>query len=247
MKKSVLIIITLPFMFAFVLSIAGLSEQNQQNNNNTNNRPTPLHEMTATQREHSKLYRQRSRKDLRNTRESVRVILTTPFIEPDGEKTTSSIEQLLQRITCEADAIVIGTIEKRTSQFTEDGGFIFTDHDLRVQEIVRNKAPILIQPNETIVITRPGGSLIFDGKIVSVIDKSFAPLLVGNTYLLFLRQVSTGAFQAVNSESSFELQKNQVRRLTAKKLPYNFSYDNDAGSFLAEIRTSADRCAPKEQ
>jgi hypothetical protein len=243
MKKSVLTLSALIFVIALVFSIAAFSGQNQQKNNNKE--ATPLREMTATQREHSKLYRHPSRRDLRKTKESVQVVFTTPFIEPDDEKTPPTIEELLQQITCRADAIVIGTIENKTSQFTEDGGFVFTDHDLRVQEIVKNKAPIPVRPNETIVISRPGGSVIFDGKIVSVIDKSFEALVIGNTYLLFLRQISTGAYQAVNTESSFELKKNQVRRLTASNLPYKFPYDNDAISFLTDVRTSIDRCAPK--
>lgn len=235
------------FLVAIIISLAvamiALRGQNQPTTSSKKEDPTPLQEMTERQRQHSKLYRRASRKDLRKTKESVQVVFTTPFIEPDDEKTPPTIEELLQRTTCAAEAIVIGIVENKTSQFTEDGGFVFTDYDVRVQEVLKNNARMPVQQNGTLILTRPGGAVTFDGKTVNIIDKSFEPLVSGNSYLLFLRQISsTGGYQAVDSDSSYQLEQNKVRRLTARQLPYSFPYDNDAVSFVAQVRTIANLC-----
>lgn len=112
-----------------------------------------------------------------------------------------------------------------------------------MKEVVRNNVGMPLQGNRTILYTGPGGAVAFDGKVVRIIDKSFEPLVVGRYYLLFLKRVSaTGAYQAVNSNSSFELEQNKVRRLTAQELPYLWPYHDDAASFLTQTRTIENLC-----
>lgn len=241
----------LTLMFLIMLTIVAATafadhHQPQQDPNlSTKEEATSIQEgvMTERQKQHSKLYERSGRRDLRNYGESINVVISPPFGEADNEKTPSTTNELLQWITCDADAVVVGTVSSKTSQLTEDGTFVFTDYDMQVEEAVKNNTRTPIQQGRNIVITRPGGAVKLNGKIIRVMDKSLQPLEIGKRYLLFLRQISsTGAYRAVNKESSFELNQNQVRRLTEKQLPYSFTYANDAASLLVQIRTIENLC-----
>ena len=222
------------------------TRQPQQNpGKSTQEEATPIQEgvMTEQQKQHSKLYERSGRRNLRNYGKSITVVITLPFVEADNEKPPSTIDKLLQSITCDADVVVVGTVTSKTSQLTEDGSFVFTDYEVQIQETVKNKLSAPIQPSLSITVTRPGGAVNLNGKILTVTDKSFQPLEVGKVYLLFLQKVSsTGAYRTVNNEGSFELNQNHVRRLTEKPLPYAFTYANDAASLVEQIRTIENLC-----
>jgi hypothetical protein len=208
--------------------------------------PVQVDAMTERQRQHSKLYGGLGSRDLRKTEKSISIVRTVPFIEGDNVKTPSTMDGLLRHITCSADLVVVGTVLGKASQLTEDGTFVFTDYEMRVEELVGNNADVRARRGDSIVITRPGGAVKFNDKTVRVTDKSFQPLEVGGRYLMSLRQIpSTGAYRAVDSESSFELNQDGVRRLTAKEPPYVFVYRNDSTSFLNQVRTAEALCSSR--
>jgi len=243
------------FLMAVTISVATVfaAMRGQSRKGTTSNKKedaTPIQEgvMTERQKQHSKLYQRSGGRNLRNIGKSLVIVIPPPFIEPDDEKTPPTIEELLQRITCNADAVVVGTVTNKTSQLTEDGSFVFTDYDMQVEEIIKNTAQTSIQPSDNIVITRSGGAVQFNGKVIRAIDKSSQPLETGSRYLLSLQRIaSSDDYRTLNTESSFELDQNHVRRLTTKHLPYPFPYESDANSFLAHIRARANLCDSKSK
>lgn len=229
-------------------TIAALRGQDQKWNTNKKDNATVVQEgvMTERQKQHSKLYERSGRRNLRNIRKSLDIVIPPPFIEPDNEKMPSTIEEFLQQVTCNADSVIIGSVTGKTSQFTEDGSFVFTDYDIQVEEVVKDNPSAPIQPGGSIVITRPGGAIDFNGHIIKVTDKSFQPLKVKSNYLLFLQQIPpSGAYHAVNSESSFQLDQSRVHRLSTRQLPYHFIYENNATSFLGQVHAIKRICGSR--
>lgn len=245
-KNGLLVIMVMAVvLIAAMTALRGQSQRQSQEDLKKKDDATPIKEgvLTERQKQHGKLFERPGGTNLRKTGKSLNIIATVPFMEPDSEKTPASTEELLLHLTCNADAIVIGTATGKSSQLTEDGSFVFTDYDVQVEEVVRDSASGGVKGGDSIVITRPGGAVEFSGKTIRVKDKSFKPLEVGGRFLLFLRRISSsGAYRAVNSEGSFELEQNRVRRLTAKQLPYPFIYEDDATSLLARVRAAGSLC-----
>jgi hypothetical protein len=213
----------------------------------TKEEATPIQEgvLTEKQKEHSKLYKQNyhSRRRLRDYPNGIEKSYPPPW---DGDLKGSapkSTEELLKTSACAADAVVVGSVSSKSSQFTQDGYSIFTDYEMIVEEIIKDNASAHIQQNSNISITRHGGVVEFNRKIFRVSDQSFEPFEIGGKYLLFLKFVpATGAYQALNSESSFGLKQNKVKKLPKYLTPYPFNYENDAVAFAARVRAAASNC-----
>jgi len=213
--------------------------------------PTPVQEgvMTERQREHSKLYPPSPRgKKLSDYPKGMEILIGLPMPEqPTSNRTPSSFE-FLTKLACDAEAVVLGVVESKTSQLTEKGDFIFTDYDFRVQEILKNNPGAAIQSSDTIIVTRPGGSVSLKGQIYRVKDKSFRNLQPGKTYLLFLNFIpNTKAYKAINSEGSFLIGENAVSRLTDEEIPYTLENEKDSAAFINQVRAASANCDKKEE
>ena len=64
---------------------------------------------------------------------------------------------------------MVGTAHDARSALTPKQSFIYSDWDLMGLNVIKNVGKIEVKPGSTITITRPGGTLIVNGK------KLFAP------------------------------------------------------------------------
>ena len=244
MKNRILLLLTIAMVAIGLVAMNGQTQRPTAPGRKQD--ATLVQEITEKQRQHSKLYDKngRSRKKLSDSQSDVQLTFSTPWVEAVNDNPSTSTEDFLKSATCEAQAIVIGRVQKKTSMLTEDGRFVFTDYELQVEEKLRDNPDAPIQPASVITISRPGGAVQLNGKTFRVTDESFKPLEVNGRYLLLLRLISTtGAYQAINSHGSFELKDDKVHRLTRQPLPYIFGYEENAAAFVAYVHYAAGRCS----
>jgi hypothetical protein len=149
-------------------------------------------------------------------------------------------EQFWGNLTQESDAVIRGSVVRKTSQVTEDDGFIFTDYDVTVKEVFKSNAAAPIDNGVILTITRPGGTVVIDGLIIEAIDKASEPLSRDHEVILFLKFIpETGAYQATTDTGSFELDGLNLRPLTQSHFPPNVLQDKD--SFMQTLRTFSNR------
>lgn len=153
--------------------------------------------MTEKQRIHSKLYKgYRFPKPIRERGgkpEQFKVVIKS---EP--------VPRTTQSLSCDADAIVIGVVQSKASQLTEDRDFVFTDYEIRVEDVWKNSAQTPVEQGALFTLTRPGGAVRMNGKVFTALDESFSALKPGRHYVLFLRYIpETGSYRALNSASTF--------------------------------------------
>jgi hypothetical protein len=173
--------------------------------------------MSEKQREHSRLYKQYDTTQkipdlVRKEKDDVEVYRLLPLGADLSGGAATAASETVKRITCNADAVVIGTVRDKASQLTEGESFVFTDYEFTVREVLKNNeaAPITAE----ITVTRPGGTIILNGKRVRALDESFKPLTVGQEYMLFVRFLpGTGSYTSIESGESFELRINKVKSL----------------------------------
>jgi hypothetical protein len=206
--------------------------------------------LTEKQKHHSKLYKEyrRDKKIPEQAAETnVDFGMTWGTGLPGGLPgiTPPTFSERITNLSCDADAIVVGEITSKSSQLTEDQDFIFTDYELKVEEVIKNNASDRITPKAEITVTGPGGKIQLNNRIVEAIDLSLPPLIVGERYLLFLKSTSiAGGYKAVNKESRFHLTNDGVETITnplpnrlknAKNIPKPKNL-GQASTFLAPVR-----------
>lgn len=224
---------------AIVAGAVGLRGQSK-------NAPSFQQRMTGKQKEHSKLYKgeqYRSKKKIKDLLDAqpkgLLVKVGRPLQGGDPAAPPFNFQKFMSRLSCSADAIVIGTVKSKSSNLTEDEDFIFTDYEIKVDEVLKNNPAAPIIPLNDITITRPGGSILFGNKLAEAIDVSFKPLELEQHYVLFLKFIpSTGAYKAVDSKSSYQILGDKLSKLTEEYIGPN-NDELDTTFFLNEIRSAA--------
>ena len=222
-----------------VCLISGIIKlHSQQERPRLNEVATPVQEgvLTPQQREHSKLY------DSYGGQEKIRdrllkhpggiVSLSTacPFLP--GKSVPDVVTELAEK----ADAIVTASFVSKSSQITASGTYVFTDYELRVEEVLKDAVTHHLKPETNITVTRPGGKVLLFGQTASFTSFAFKPLMPGRRYLLFLAYLpSTNAFRAVNHESSFDITDTRVESLSeAMARPF----ERDRRDFVTSVKTA---------
>lgn len=198
---------------------------------------TPLTPMSQQQQEHGHLYRsyagvgRRLTELARERGEDVTIGIDPPLqmTQPEGENGhDNALESLARRV----DAIVIASVKDKTSMFNEGETFIFTEHKVRVEEVIKNNSSAPIDPGSEITIMRAGGKVLVDGRTITAIESTLKPIRVGTTYVLFLKWIpTTGAYQSI---SPFEVRGNKLVALDT--LLHDFQGERDATAVLETVR-----------
>jgi hypothetical protein len=201
--------------------------------------------MSEKQREHSKLYKNYD--SGRNIPgmvalekgDNVEVFRLLPMGVGLSNAPVPTAGEELTRITCVADVVVVGEVRNKSSQLTENLSFVFTDYEMTVRDVLKNGLSTPIQSGMEIIVTRPGGEILLNNKVVRALDESFPPLKTGKKYLLFLRTIpQTGAFQTIESGDSFELEKEKIINLKQGSL-HQLIVEYNSSSLLEGIRQTA--------
>ena len=168
---------------------------------------------TARQQAHSRLYPQYDgRAPLLGSSGNTRV-----RIEDRGIEKFVSLPEFLSAPACAADAIVLATVRSFEAALTESKKFIFTDYDVTVDDVLKGDTALLYAGSQ-IVVTRPGGELVIEGRRLRADDRSFRPLSVGNRYLLFLNFLPVTQSFITKQDIGFAISAKGVSSLTNRPI-----------------------------
>lgn len=196
---SLLLLLIIVAIASLMPSNASQTPAQTASDQKTDATPIQVGVMSEQQRVHSRiLEREDPYKSGRSLDDFVDGQSSGRYIEPPLEITSPDVPRLsfpdfIKNFMCEADAVVTAVATDRASQLTEQKKFIFTDYTMLVTEVY--KGHLDIAPNVGITVTRPGGKVSINGRIVTAIDSSYQLLESGKRYLLFLRYIpETGAY-----------------------------------------------------
>lgn len=201
-------------------------------------------EPTEKQKEHRKLYKEYKREQtlpvLAETATSDITVIEgvgQKVFQPDGPRL--GFQTFIKHLSCHADAIVIGVINNKASQLTENEAFTFTDYEMSVEDVLKNNPASPIQKNTSITLTRPGGTVLINGRRITAVDEAFKPLDVGERYLLFLQFIpQTRAYKSSGGADSYQLKNNRTIKLTEESLPPELETVRESGAFITDIRNN---------
>jgi len=200
--------------------------------------PTPLRPMSQQQQDHGRLYGsytgvgKRLTDLVRERGEDVTIATDPPLQMTQPEADNGPHESALESLAREADVIVTGWVKDKTSLLNAGETYIFTEHGVTIEEVLKNNALAPIRPGDTITITRAGGKVQIDGRTVTAIQAAMKPIRVGSQYLLFLKSIPTS--DAYQSISPFEVKGDKIIALDTQ-LP-NFQRERQAQKVLNAVR-----------
>ena len=143
--------------------------------------------------------------------------------------------------TCSSDAIVIGTVLNKNSQLTIDGEFIFTDYEVRIENIANNRNSNFLKKDNTIIVSRSGGAVSVDGHLVTAQDSGSPALTVDQTYLFFLSFIQDTGDYTTRGVSPVSKSDQKLGRLLEQE--DNLFMDSDVNLVLEEVRIAASECS----
>jgi hypothetical protein len=243
MKLRSLAFLLLPFL-AGGMGLARITSSNSPTSSMDQEKATVVQEgvMTERQKEHSKLYERYNTKDkipalVEKEKDDLQVYRLAPLGAEVSEPL--SVNEILAKITCKADVVVLGRVKDQASQLTENESFVFTDYVVVVEQVLKSGESSSVTDSSEITVTGPGGTIVLNGKRVSAVDESFLPLKTGGQYILFLRMIpATGAYMPIENGDSFEVQGNQIK--TVKKVPYDrVTAEHTRLSLINQVRAAA--------
>lgn len=122
-------------------------------------------------------------------------ILDTPVINPNHSvaKLDPQNHPQIKHAASHSDVIVIGTVTRNLSSFTEHEGFIFTDSELLVEKVIARadsgQGGQDISSGSEITVTSPGGVMVASGHRISSFLPGSALLNKNGRYILFLKYI----------------------------------------------------------
>ena len=233
MRKLFLFVISILVVCLFSSVVPLHSQQQKPDVYNEVATPVMEDDLTPQQKEHSKLYETNRRE------EKIRDVLIKQnelrsFTTACGFISLKPLPPLVVELSQKADAVVIVTFVSKSSQITANGTNIFTDYELRIEEALKDGRTGTLKPETTITVTRPGGKVLLFGKIAHFELLSFKPLQPGRRYLLFLSYLpATGAYRAVDANSSFDITDTRVESLDEG---ITRGFQTDLGAFIISVK-----------
>jgi uncharacterized protein with beta-barrel porin domain len=203
--------------------------------------------MTERQKKHAKLFKRYATltggKKLKDSGSQTGDVNVSVEIGDRPVNRTFDLNTYLRDNACKADAIVIGTINNKASQLTEDGSFTFTEYDVTVDEVLKDNSKAPLAVNSHITVARAGGVVQLNGRTIRAFDRSERPLGIAGRFLLFLQYVpEAGDYKSYTSDAgdtSFRLHGDKLFQVSDEARPLGEGRDVDATSFLNQVRSAA--------
>ena len=227
------------FGLAWMVSTSGTAEVRQEEAT-----PIQVGIMSEKQRAHSKLYdNYKTNRKLdalplpdendKDLEQGVYIEPGTPIISPDAP--LLSFEDFLRNTACGSDAVAIVDVKDKSSQLTDNREFIFTDYTAVVQEVFKDNSVAPLRTGNTITVTRPGGKVQINGRVINALDSSFKLLEKEKRYLLFLKYIpGVDAYQSIR-KGSFRIEDNELILLTEEFVPGG---NDDTRPFTIDVRNA---------
>lgn len=197
LKKRILGCILL-VVFCFIgLVVSQIVLNNDKTQAQETEEATPIREgeVTDRQREHGKLFKGygigKKIKDLIKGKEEISLVKGPPLVGEEFNVNVPNLATFLQEATCRSDAVVVGVVNGKESQLTDDGEFVFTDYEVVIETVLKQGVDKSVGAGGSLYVTKPGGKLLFNGRTVIALDKASVPLIKNRKYLFFLKRIAT--------------------------------------------------------
>ena len=149
---------------------------------------------------HSRLFRKGPTGEITNMLSRTTGDVHVPCVVPVWQRIKVPFVDELGMLASRSDLIVLAKAEAGTTHMNADRDFLYTDWNFVVEEVLKDNPKASVQPGATILVTRPGGKLQINGRMVHAACADFEDFSSRQEYLLYLGFVpETGAYASGGS------------------------------------------------
>ncbi len=141
-------------------------------------------------------------------------------------------------LTYNCDAVIIGTPTLRRSALTASHHFVFSDYEVRIDEILSDRKKMLGGATG-LIVSRAGGETVLDGNKVRAIETEYQLFHLGEQYLFFLFRSRSGTYSVGlgGPDSTFLVSGQSLK--AARNHPKNETVPYSLARIEEEIRKAA--------
>ena len=172
-------------------------------------------------------------------------VIARPWRTFEWEDNLSDLNQYINKTACRSELILVGSVVSKTSHLTEHRDYVFTDYEVKIEEVLKNNTSARLETSGLIVISSGGGAVKVGDRIIRLGDKSWAQYKKGVRYLFFLKYAPTAAvYQGIIGDNSFALYADRVDVPDDPHYQdFNHQLINRSGSSLIEqVRRAETNC-----
>jgi hypothetical protein len=198
------------------------------------------------------------RRQIREKRYSSLSLRKKPIVDPgrlvDGQLETSDITFIDTVVTgpstdprgiptSVSTAVVVGTILGGKCFVSSDRNFVYTDYQMRVDQVLKQDPTTSLSVGDQVVASKPGGAVHFpSGHITNFLYPGHGLPAIGSQYVLFLwRSIPSLPEYEIAFQSGYELKNGRVYPLDDANLQYE---DMSAPVFLALVQKAIAAAQP---
>jgi hypothetical protein len=161
------------------------------------------------------------------------------FADPKLAGTEKAAEMFLETSFAYSDIVVVVDLKKQLSIFNTNKTEVVTDSLFRIRDILYNKRKFDLRPGDKIVVTRLGGSVNVDNRVVEVHIDGFPTFDVGGNYLLFLHKTEISGSYEIGRYDAFVIDGTSIYPLAKLKFHPAAPFLTSSSSFFEKIRSVA--------
>lgn len=167
-----------------------------------------------------------------------------PSVDPFARPFT--INDHLRKRGCDADAIVIATIKSGDSFLTEDETFLYTNHKVTVEDVLKDNPASPLHTGSTATVTRTGGTITLSGKRVTAVYQAALPFQINKRYLLFLTYLPERESYVADNLSYLLENEKLVKTTKAQGYPEEET-GKDSATFIQTTRNAMSYPCPETE
>jgi hypothetical protein len=242
--------VTTLVLFVFALgawaqnSPPGTTSQTQEKFKPSKHSGVPVTGEFQGQQESSQDY---SRRQIRDRRYSDSSILPKPISDPGMDEPESANLTFIDYVTVGdsldphgipasvSTAIVIGTVLGGKCFITSDHNYVYTDYQVRVDQILKQDSTATLTVGSQVTAARPGGAVHFpSGHVTNFLNPGHGLPAIGSQYVLFLWKAISGLPEyEIIIDSGYELKGQRAYALDDANSEHD---DVDAKMLLGKIQ-----------
>ncbi len=154
----------------------------------------------------------------------------------------------VKRAASESDLIAVGHVTRNISALTANEAFVFTDSEFVLDEVWKSRHESKVfMPKDEITVVTPGGTVMSDGHKIRAALSNHAQLMVGHSYLLFLKYLPENRSYTVVSLSGFDVTNEKVVSLRTSVPSPAKELLGDKINYLQALHSSTARAMGEEK
>jgi hypothetical protein len=153
----------------------------------------------------------------------------------------------IKQAVAESDLVAIGKVTRKISALTENKGFVVTDSEFLISDILMSRKKAGPAIGSVITVATPGGTVVLDGHHITASLANDRLITNGDQYVLFLKYLPDSGSYMPTSLFGFDTTGPTVVPMLTTIAPPAEKFFSNPTLFIQAVRSSTNHQMAEEQ